>query len=847
MQRSRIQLFFIFTLITFLSVFGQEKQPLIPFLNSLEKKFDVKFSYSVIDIENIKIKTPDKTDDLEGIIASLSQTTPLKFEFLDQRYITITVKKERLKICGVIKSAQDNEILAGANIEVLDTKIGTTADKKGNFYLKNLTKDAVIRISFLGFETLTLSAKAFKRRNSDCIVILLKPQTKILNQVLITKFLTTGIQQQIDGSTVLNSKKFGILPGLTEPDMLQSIQTLPGVESVNESIANINIRGGTNDQNLILWDGIKMYHSGHFFGLISAYNPYLTEKVVVSKNGTSSEFSDGVSSTVYLSTENKLEEKISGGFGANLLHADAFLKIPVGKKVTLHISGRRSFTDVLNSFTYNNYFERSFQDSELTTNQKNISDSSQDSKFFFYDYSAKLLFDLNEKHKFRLSGIGIHNQLDHTESFTNSFGASDSKTSNLFQENIGLSGLWSGKWGKRFSTEFSTFYSKYTIDAIDFRIESDQRVTQANEVLESGTKLKTNYEISNHLKLLNGYQFGELGILNATSVNNPVFETTQKNVLLSHALFSELEFKNRRTYLRAGIRANYFEKFNKILIEPRLNLKQNLFRSLAVKVAGEFKNQTASQIIDFQDDFLGVENRRWILANETDISISKSKQASLGISYSKNNWLIDIEGFFKNVNGISVANQGFQNNFQFSDTTGSYLAKGIEFIINKTTNTYSAWISYTYSKNDYEFETLNPPIFPNNVDIRHSFSAACNYDISKKLKLSLGGVWRTGTPFTKPISGNQTIEEGNRILVNYDLPNAENLDDFIRFDFSASYKFQFSEKFDASVRVGTLNILNRKNIINQYYEVDPNDTSKAIAVKNLSLGITPNVNLRVEF
>jgi hypothetical protein len=36
-------------------------------------------------------------------------------------------------------------------------------------------------------------------------------------------------------------------------------------ESTNESIANINVRGGTNDQNLMLWDNIKMYHSGHFW------------------------------------------------------------------------------------------------------------------------------------------------------------------------------------------------------------------------------------------------------------------------------------------------------------------------------------------------------------------------------------------------------------------------------------------------------------------------------------------------------------------------------------------------------------------------------------------------------
>jgi hypothetical protein len=65
--------------------------------------------------------------------------------------------------------------------------------------------------------------------------------------------------------------------------MYYSPYKLYGVESTNESIANINVRGGTNDQNLMLWDNIKMYHSGHFFGLISAYNPNVTNKITVSK------------------------------------------------------------------------------------------------------------------------------------------------------------------------------------------------------------------------------------------------------------------------------------------------------------------------------------------------------------------------------------------------------------------------------------------------------------------------------------------------------------------------------------------------------------------------------------
>jgi hypothetical protein len=40
-------------------------------------------------------------------------------------------------------------------------------------------------------------------------------------------FTSHRVQKYIDGSTVLNTKKFGILPGLVDPDVLQSIQALP--------------------------------------------------------------------------------------------------------------------------------------------------------------------------------------------------------------------------------------------------------------------------------------------------------------------------------------------------------------------------------------------------------------------------------------------------------------------------------------------------------------------------------------------------------------------------------------------------------------------------------------------
>ncbi|MFV5685056.1 carboxypeptidase-like regulatory domain-containing protein [Flavobacterium sp. GB2R13] len=821
-----------------------KKTALTEVIVSIEKQFDIKFSYAVEDIAAIAIEKPNPSFTLQETIDYLNSKTLLNFKALDNRYITVSVINKTISVCGIVLSNEKKTPLIGASVVVNDIGRSVITNENGKFNLPNIPINATLTISYLGFESRQLAAKELFSAQNNCKEIILSTKNEELNQVLINVYLTPGLQKYLDGSTVLNTKKFGILPGLIEPDILQSIQALPGVESTNESIANINVRGGTNDQNLVLWDNIKMYHSGHFFGLISAYNPNLTNKVIVSKNGTSAEYSDGVSSTINMQTKDDVATVFSGGGGINLISADAFLEIPITKKLELHISGRRSITDLFKSPTYTKYFERSFQDTEINadSNQKNTS-----SDFYFYDYTAKLLFDLNEKHQFRANIIGINNALDYSERNTSNSNETESKVSTLSQKNIGYGGNWKAQWSPKLSTNLITYFSRYNINATDLREETDQRLTEANEVLETGTKLNTQYKTNDNLNFLFGYQFNETGMLNQTTVSAPFYSSTKKDVLLNQALFSEVEYNKNNTYLRVGLRLNYFQKFEKLLVEPRINIRQKLSNEFALKLEGEFKNQSTTQIVDFEDNFLGVEKRRWVLVNDKDIPIATSKQGSFGVEFNQNKLNIEATGFYKIVDGITASNQGFYNSFQFNNANGSYIAKGLEFLANKTAYQYSVWVSYTFSKNDYEFDTFTPSTFPNNVDIRHSVSLGFYYNIFKNLKIAVGGIWRNGQPYTKPIEGKETIQKGNTTMVNYDSPNSETLADFMRLDASLNYNFNLSQFIKASFTVGVINATNQDNVINRYYKVNPNDSNDAVQVNNKSLGLTPNISFRVNF
>ena len=845
----RVSKFILLTIFLFaLPAFAQQNSvvTLQKYISELESRFDVKFSYAVEDIDSIKLENIPTVESIKEAQNYLNTNTPLLYENLNDRYITVSRLNKKITICGILQDAETGEPLTGASIVVKNQPQGTITSSLGAFNLKDVSASAEILISFLGYGQKAISVLDLFNPDEPCKVIKLNQQDYALSEVIVTKFLTTGLQKSVDGKTVLNTQKFGILPGLIEPDILQTIQVLPGVESINESIANINVRGGTHDENQMLWDDITMYHSGHFFGLISAYNPNLTQRVDVSKNGTSSQYGGGVSSTISMYTKDEIPNHIKGGAGINLISGDAFIEIPLSDKLAVHLSGRRSVTDGWNTPTYDEYFRRSFEDSEIRNSENNTSQANSESQFYFYDYTAKLLYDASKKHKFRANFIGIDNKLDYSEHVVTN-GEMASKSSQLTQKNMAFGASWQADWNSRFHTKLNTYYTKYNIDANDLRIETDQLLTQQNEVLETGIKLNTFYEIVPNFKWLNGYQFTETGIRNATRVSNPLFNERIKDVLRSHSAYSELEYSQGSTFIRSGARVTYFEEFEKFRVEPRLNIRQKISGQIALKLLGEYKYQTATQIIDFEDDFLGVENRRWILANDEDIPLIQSKQISFGIDFKQNNWYLDATGFYKEVDGITASNQGFQNQFQFLKTTGSYTAKGLEFIINKTTNRFSTWLSYTFSQNDYTFENFIPTSFPNNTDIRHSFTLATNYDILKNLKISAGALYRSGHPYTAPVEGEETVQDGNNRVVNYAKPNAENLDDFVRVDVSAAYNFKISESVNAKFNVGVLNVLDNENILQRYYQVNASDETKAVEINKNSLGITPNASFRISF
>ncbi len=808
--------------------------PLSDVLILLKEKYNYDFTYAHDVIKDIYVKVPSANLTFKEAINYLKKETGLIFQFLENNIITINSKDSTSFICGYIidnetKTPIESAIIIGGNGN-------TTSDDFGYFELQIDPDNERISIRRLGYHSISKPLNLFKQGN--CINIYVIPQIETLSEILITNYITKGIDKLSDGTLTVNFSDFGILPGLIETDVLQTVQALPGVQSANETVSDINIRGGTHDQNLLLWDGIKMYQSGHFFGLISVFNPLMTTSASIIKNGTSVDYTDGVSGTIVMKTDTEINNTLTGSIGLNFINVDGFVDVPLGEKSSLQVAARKAISNLVETPTYTQYFKRILQDTEVL-NPTEVSNS--DIKFDFYDTSLRWLYNITDKDQIRVNFLNVNNELVFNENAKIDL-IETSKESSLIQYSIVGSVFYKRKWNTKFSTTLDIYETYYELESINADIIKQRRLKQENEVSETSVKLKASYKYNNQLSIHNGYHFTETIVSNITDVDNPLVFQLSKEVIREHAGFSQIYYlsNSKKTTVKAGIRYNYIEKFKKHIIEPRFSISQKIADSFSLEVLGEFKHQNTSQIINFQNDFLGIEKRRWRLSNNEDNPIITSKQVSIGLNYSNKGWFISTEGYFKEVDGITAQSQGFLNQYIFENRNGSYQVKGIDFLVNKRFKKVNTWLSYTYADNEYTFTDFSEVNFPNNIDITHAVTFGSSFT-TNDFKISAGLNWHSGKPTTLPVIGDELVDG----QINFQDANSSRLKDYLRIDASATYKFNITDKIKAQAGISIWNGLNQENIISNYYTIEDDNSTKENSKK--ALNFTPNVSFRVTF
>lgn len=859
--------------------YNYQNTPLLQVIKQVEKEYSISFSYANDLIQNKLITLNASQIELAELLIILEAQTSLTFEKLSNAQIIIAPKQVDNKICGYILDATTQMPIPFVTITD-DNNHQVSTNLNGFFSISKTTKNNFTAKGF-GYET-----KQFIG-SENCAQIYLKKGTESLEAVIISGYITNGIDRNKDGSISVNTKRLGILPGLLNADIAQSIQLIPGISTLDESATGIQIRGGSPDQNLILYDNIKLYNTGHFYGMFSLFNPFATQKATVFRSGTSASYGDRISGIIDISSGEEIPEKTNGGFEIDGLAINGFVKTPLSKKTALYVFARRSYPDVWKTPTYDSYADKIFTNFgvardvngnvlELETDDDFNSETSNND-FSFTDVSTKLVLKPNEKNSLSISGLYTRNHLDFN--FT---GGDELLVDSLVTKNKGLSFEWkhttSEKQKERLTVYFSEYNSFYQNNEIkdetgDGIPDLGEINIRQNDIVDVGANFSITTALTDSQKLTAGYQLSytdlDVIIRKEKPLDNEIEDSGQSDSNFKNALFGEytLSFKNK-AFVNAGLRFVHYNSVNKFLVEPRLNFEYPLNDRFRLKTAIERRNQPISQLIEFNHTELRLENNLWRLSDNNQYPLLSSNQISGGVLYHHKNLNIDIDAYYKELEGLTTFTNGFSNPLENLEE-GESTIKGLDVLLKYKWNHYKIWAGYTFNDITFKFPNLagNAAKFPGNNDITHAFRISNTLKVDN-WQFSLGWQIRSGKPVTPVNSYEIKIDADgeNAGVVNFGAINSKRLPDFHRLDASVLYDFNI-KKLRAQLGVSVLNLYNRVKPISITYKAErkplddggipvegttgatPEEREVILeqVIQRFSLGLTPNVSFKIFF
>ena len=303
----------------------------------------------------------------------------------------------------------------------------------------------------------------------------------------------------------------------------------------------------------------------------------------------------------------------------------------------------------------------------------------------------------------------------------------------------------------------------------------------------------------------------------------------------------------RNLTLTGGVRASYYELTDQFLLAPRISASYDVADGWKLKLAAGKFYQFMNQIIN--ENLSEGSRDFWLLADGDLVALSSAIHYIAGFSYQHKGWLFDVEGYFKDLQGLSEFSLRFGRGLGLEPSqlffTGDGVARGIEFLLHKRQGRYTGWLSYTLGRVTHTFPGLNDGAeFPALHDQLHEFKMVHTYEIPE-WTFSANFIFGSGKPFSEP-DGQYSIELLNGRELSYigiGPKNGSRLPPYHRLDVAIHYNFVVG-KGKADIGLSVFNFFGRKNT--WYYEYD--FTQDPVLVTELTfLGFTPNVSINFEF
>ena len=781
-------------------------------------------------------------------------------------------------IHGVVKDAESGERLPNAMLIIKGTTIGTKTNLEGYFVLPKIPDSAfVLQIRYIGYEVMEFAIDP--KNESDNILVELKPQDIVLEGVTVIAQEPTILKTEKEASlSTVSARQMATLPSAGQPDIFRSIQLLPGVSGTNDRSAGLYVRGGTPDQNLVLFDGMTVYHVDHFFGFFSAFNPDAVKDVQFYKGGFPAMYGGRLSSVVDMIGKSGDPNNLHVGAGVNLLSANAIVEIPVSDKGSFLVAARRSYSEIISTGAYTSLYNFLTGSSSSTSGPQglfgggrggrlNAFSTQQTPTPMFYDLNAKLTYNLSPDDIVAASFYNSMDDLDKsqqggTQNFSNStFQISlPSTTDDTRQGNLGASAKWFHQWSSAFFSNIVIATAKYS-STYNYQVaritpngnnQNPQSTDEDNSINDNTVRLDNVWILNSSHEASFGTQISRMNVaytLAATTVFNqsqaPLLDLNQQATQM--ALYAQDKWQIVPPLdVTVGVRATEYTLTHQTFLEPRFSWRYALTENLSFKGAYGIYHQFTNRIIN--EDLTQGSRDFWVLAQDK-LQPGKADHYILGGTLENQDYILDAEAYYKILDNLVEFSQRFRRTADdlYRFFSGSGTARGIEVLLQKKQGSLNGWISYTLGKAENVFPDLNNGNpFPAEQDQRHELKIVGNLSLGASWTVSSDFIFGSGTPYTAPISQYSIVllDGSSFQYTHVSAMNAYRLPAYQRLDLSISKRFGDEKSSHWIVGVSAFNLLNYKNIA--YYQYDLNSNPVHIT-EVTGLGLTPTVFVQVDF
>ncbi|MBN1560153.1 TonB-dependent receptor [candidate division KSB1 bacterium] len=194
---------------------------------------------------------------------------------------------------GFVLNEFDHTPLPNANIVLLNSAFGTTAQQDGAFVLTNLPVGKLtLQVSHIGFATqqLTIDVKEDEIAN---VTILLQPQPVVVDEIYLTstRYRRTWQDLSMPMSSVSDRKIEQTMPR----DVSEAVNREPGLSITRDGVwgTHVNIRGLSRNNVVMLVDGTRIDTANDLAAGLSMIDVNDVERIEVIKGAASSLYGSG--------------------------------------------------------------------------------------------------------------------------------------------------------------------------------------------------------------------------------------------------------------------------------------------------------------------------------------------------------------------------------------------------------------------------------------------------------------------------------------------------------------------------------------------------------------------------